>query len=108
MATKGILLDGESFLAWEDPKDPTEVSDWMLTWGDGTTGRWLGADTISTSVWALEAGSGLTEDSKLNTTTTTTIWLSGGNPGNWEITNTITTAAGRTKDITIILVIKET
>lgn len=104
VANRGILIEGQSYPAWEDPKDPDDVKDYKLDWSDPLNED---SDTIATSSWTLPAASGLTEDSSSETTTTTTIWLSGGNVGNWEITNRITTAGGRTYDKTRVLVIKE-
>ena len=71
-------------------KEDSEVLDYIEDWSD-----WLGSDTISTSVWSVP--SGITEDSESETTTTATIWISGGtNNSNYVVTNTITTAGGRT------------
>jgi len=72
-------------------KDPASVLDYQINWS-----TWLVADTIATSAWVV-AGSGLTIDSDTNDTTTATVWLSAGTAGKeYAVTNTITTAAGRT------------
>lgn len=64
--------------------------DYQIDWVDS-----LGSDTIATSTWSVPAG--ITKDSDTNTTTTTTAWLSGGTANtNYTLTNTITTAGGRT------------
>lgn len=59
--------------------------------------RWVKAlasdETISTSTWAVESGSGLTIVTDSETTTVTTVKLSGGNAGTWDVTNTITTSS---------------
>ena len=96
MATEGIRIPGETYLAWEAPKDPDDVVDYDMDWSD-----WLGTDTISTSIWTFTAAAtaGLVQDSKSNTTTVTKIWFSAGTAGNWEITNRVVTAGGRTKDM---------
>lgn len=77
-------------------KDADEVIDIQFSWSSNLdTG-----DTISTST--MTVSSGLTEDTESNTTTTATVWLSGGTAGNtYTVTNTIVTAAGRTKQRTI-------
>ena len=73
------------------PKDPSAVLDYRIDWS-----AWLaGGDSIMTSSWAVPPG--ITKDSESHTATTTTIMLSGGTVGqNYDITNTITTAAGLT------------
>lgn len=81
-------------------KDPNEVLDFVVDWSD-----WLPTgDTISTSAWTVPAG--ITNDSDTNDTTTTTIWLSGGTLATqYELTNRIVTANGRTKDYTFAIYI---
>lgn len=75
-----------------EPKDPDDVVDYSVDWTD-----WLAGDTIATSVWVVPTG--ITKDSDTNDTTSATIWLSGGTEGDdYQLTNRITTAAGRTKD----------
>jgi hypothetical protein len=72
--------------------------DYQIDWA-----TWLGADTISLSIWAV-APAGLTLFNPSNTTTKATIWAGGGTVGtDYVVTNTITTAAGRieTRDILI-------
>lgn len=70
-------------------KDPADVADYQINWAE-----LLGADTITTSLWA--ATGGLTVNSHTSSSTTTTVWLSGGNAGLQLVTNTITTSGGRT------------
>lgn len=81
---------------WE--KDPDDNSDYGIDWTD-----WLDTDTIATSVWTIETGSGLTTSSNAFTTTKTTIWLAGGTirEKQYQVTNKITTAGGRTKSKTL-------
>ena len=82
-------------------KDTHAVMDFQINWV-----TWLVTDTIATSTWIVPDG--LTKVSDSNTTTTTTIWLSGGTIGVlYELTNRITTAAGRTDDRTIRITVKE-
>ena len=73
------------------PKDPSAVLDYRIDWS-----AWLaGGDVIVTSSW--EVPPGITKDSESHTATTATITLSGGALGQkYDITNTITTAAGLT------------
>jgi len=78
----------------EFKKDPEEVLDFRVDWGD-----WLESmgdeDTISSSEFTV--GSGLTKDSESNTTTSATVFLSGGTTGErYTVKNEIVTAAGRT------------
>ena len=83
-------------------KDPQDVLDYVIDYDDED---WLGSDTIATSSWAV---TGVVLDSDSNTTTTATAWLSGGTAGtNGTATNTITTTAGRTKEVSLYFVIKE-
>jgi len=67
-----------------------EALDWKVDWSS-----WLGSDTISTSNWA--ATTGVTLGTTSNSSTVATAFISGGSIGNtYTLTNTITTAAGRT------------
>jgi len=82
-------------------KDPSAVLDYTVDWSD-----WLDTDTIATSEWTVP--SGITKDSDTNTDTTATVWLSGGTAGeNYSVTNTITTAGGRTDQRTIHIQVRE-
>jgi len=82
-------------------KDPDATLDYQIDWSD-----WLDSDTISTSTWTVP--SGITKDSDTASTTATTIWLSGGTAGeSYELVNQIVTAAGRTDDRTITVIVKE-
>lgn len=70
-------------------KTPTEVVDYSIDWSD------ISPDTISTSTFAVDTG--ITKDNETNDTTSSTVWVSGGTDGtDYQITNTITTAGGRT------------
>jgi uncharacterized phiE125 gp8 family phage protein len=74
---------------WET-KRPNEVRDYRHDWS-----LFLDGDTIATSDVTV---SGITLDSDTNDDTSITVWLSGGTDGNLAtVTNTITTAAGRTE-----------
>lgn len=73
-----------------EPKASSEVREYLFDWGP-----FLGDDTIATSEVTV---SGITLDSDTNDTTTATYWLSGGTDGSVaRVTNTITTAGGRTE-----------
>ncbi len=75
-------------------KAPTEVLDYGLDW-NAPGELWLGSDTIASSAWTVDAG--LTKGATSNTLTTASVWLSGGALGtSYTVTNTITTAGGRT------------
>lgn len=78
-------------------KDPNDVLDYTINWS-----TWLGADTIASSTWTVPTG--LTAGVTSNSTTATTIWLSGGTAGvTYLVTNKIVTAAGRTKEDSIVI-----
>ena len=71
-------------------KSVAEVHDFQQNWAAE-----LGADTITTSAWALD--SGITKDSDSNTDSTATAFISSGTLGmTYRVVNTIVTAAGRT------------
>ncbi len=75
------------------PKDPAATLDYSIDWT-----QWLAGDTIASSAWTCD--SGITESAaKVNAANTlATIWLSGGTLSSiYKVTNTITTAAGRTQ-----------
>lgn len=76
-------------IRWE-AKRPNEVRDHVIDWSS-----FLDGDTIATSTVTAD---GLTIDSETNDTTTASLVISGGTEGTLaRITNTITTAGGRTE-----------
>ena len=82
-------------------KDPDAIKDFQINWA-----TWLGTDTISTSTWTVPTG--ITKVTDTNTTTTVTIWMSGGtNLTDYELSNKITTANGRTEEDTIIIKVRQ-
>ena len=83
-------------------KDPEAVLDYTVDWT-----AWLAGDTISTlTVTAITAG--ITVDSSSNTTTAATAWISGGTAGNnYDVRFHIVTAAERTDDRTITLIVRQ-
>jgi hypothetical protein len=82
-------------------KDPSAVVDYQVNWA-----AWLGVDTISTSTWTVPTG--ITQNSATNTTTTATIWLSGGTAGTtYTLVNRIVTAAGRTDERSIRVLVRQ-
>ena len=73
-------------------KESAEVLDYTFDWASQYL---VTGDTLSTSTWLVPTG--ITKNSDTFTTGTTTIWLSGGTDGvSYTITNTVTTAGGRT------------
>ncbi len=83
-------------------KDPDATKDYQINWA-----TWLGTDTIGTSTWTVPTG--ITKVTDTNTTTTTTIWLSGGtNLIDYELTNKIVSANGRTEEDTIVVKVRQT
>lgn len=88
-------------MTWEAVKDPDDVKDYSLSWAAELAAN---SDTINTSTWTVEVGSGLTINSTSKSDTTTTLWLSGGTANvTYELLNRITTAGGRTLDQTMKL-----
>lgn len=82
-------------------KDPDAVLDYGLTWT-----AWLAGDTITASEWT--EPDGISVDSDTHDDTSTTVWLSGGTVGQtYELTNHVTTAAGRQDDRTISITVQE-
>ncbi len=80
---------------WKTPKDPEERLDFFINWEDR-----IEADTIETSVWTVDSGSvEIDEDDIIGDITS--VWLTGGELGEiCLIRNTITTAAGRIRELT--------
>jgi len=71
-------------------KKSGSVLDYKFDWSS-----FLGADTISTSIWSIDTG--MVVDSDSNNDSTATAWLSGGDVGGvYTAVNIITTANGRT------------
>lgn len=82
-------------------KDPDSALDYKIDWSS-----WLGADTIATSAWTISP-SGLTKESDSRDDTSATIWVSGGEASrDYELTNRIVTANGRTVDRTIYVQVR--
>lgn len=96
-------------------KDPQAVLDYGIDWGADGRGWLPEGDTISASSWTItgkdgaELGAGpLVQDSDTHDASTTTVWLSGGTVGEtYDVTNHITTAAGRQDDRTIRITVQE-
>lgn len=87
----GFWRDKDGF--WSVAMDEDEVLDLTVDW----TG-WLEGDTIATSAFAPD---GVTENSESNTTTSSTCWLTAPDDPRGQTVLTVTTAAGRTKQLTI-------
>lgn len=83
---------------FEYTKDPQADLDFRFLWAG-----WLDGDTIDSSSWAVQSGSGITMHDDAIDGTDTIVWLSGGNVADvrWTVTNTIVTAAGRTEERTL-------
>lgn len=81
-------------------KDPDATLDYAIDWSD-----WLDGDTIADSSWTASDGITIADDpAPSHTTTVATVWLSGGTLGGmYDVTNRITTAAGRIADRTIVI-----
>lgn len=84
-----------------EPKDPAGTADYSVDWA-----KELGADVITGSTWTVPAG--LTRVSDSLSATATTVWLSGGTDGvAYDLTNTVTTAGGRTFSVTFTVAVKK-
>lgn len=88
------------------PKDPEEILDYELDWTDR-----LESETIASSSWAVGAGNveilTLAPYEQEVTGFVTKVWLAGGVLGeSCTITNTITTSANRTREVSAKLKIK--
>lgn len=83
-------------------KDPDDVLDYAFDWSS-----WLGgSDTISS--FTAIGSPGITVNTTSHTSTTSTVWVSGGSAGiPYTVTHRITTAAGRTKDLTMTFRVTE-
>jgi hypothetical protein len=83
-------------------KDPQAVRDYEIDWS-----TWLAGDTIATSTWTVPAPLTAPHGIDTHTDTTTTVWVGGGTDGTVvRITNTITTAGGRTDERSIALLVR--
>lgn len=82
-------------------KDPDSRKDYRVDWSAE-----LDDDTISSSEWTVPTG--LTSDLDTSDDTNAVVWLEGGTLGTeYEVTNSIVTAAGRELDQTIVIVIEQ-
>ena len=80
-------------------KDPDETLDYLIDW----TAR-LDGDNIIEVEWVVPAG--IVHGAASNTTKTSTLWLSGGTGGVvYSITGRVTTAAGRTMDQSVMILV---
>ena len=85
-------------MASYETKNAAEVKDYGVDWADILADGAGGTDRIEASAWtARPATIGLTALPPSFTETTAKVWLSGGEAGiAYTLTNTITTAGGRT------------
>lgn len=74
-------------------KDPNAVKDYAIDWS-----LWLDSDTVITSDWDVPTGlTGSDEDIAVDGLSTS-LWLEGGTlKEDYDVTNTVTTAGGRTE-----------
>lgn len=83
-------------------KDPDEILDYKFDWSD-----WLNGDTISTRTVTVASGLTKDSDSITDTSTSVTVWLSGGSIGaSYSVACKVVTAAGRTAERTVTIVVK--
>jgi len=82
-------------------KGPDDILLFTVDWSE-----WLGSDTINSATWSAEAG--ITVVSSSHTSTLATAKLSGGNDRtSYDISNTIVTAGGETKEERFVLKVRE-
>lgn len=90
-------------LKWAS-KDPDEVLDYAINWD----ARIAEDDEITTSTWIVPTGITKNSDSFDADTSLAVIWLSGGALNkDYEFTNRIVTAGGRTMDQSVRLSIRK-
>jgi hypothetical protein len=85
-------------------KDPGDTLDYQIDFTD-----WLDGDTISSSSWAVSpTGPTLSAQSVNGPNTITTCWVAGGTHGkDYQLTNTIVTTGGRTKQKSMTIQVRE-
>ena len=94
-----------SVLGLFDKHDPRDKLDYTIRWVD-----WLNGDQITGSTWAAASDNpaGMIMDSDSFTTGTTTLWLASGTIGSsYRFDNQIATLAGREKNESIIVSVKD-
>ena len=83
-------------------KDPNAILDYSLDWAP-----WLDGDTLTSSTWVVDSPLSVVSGSEVFDNTTTSLFISGGVQGtSYTITNSITTAGGRTDDRSLELRIR--
>jgi len=94
-----MTLDSPNYFT----KDPQAILDYTVNWGD----NWLGSDTIATGTWIITP-TGLKKVSETYDDDKCVVWVSSGTVGQtYYLTNRITTAAGRTDERTISIMVKQ-
>lgn len=91
-----------------DPKDPTEVLDYTVSFANELAGRLVGGadDTILTHL--VVPDSGITLDSSSHDDSSVEFWVSGGTAGvGYEFEVTITTLGGRTYNRSVKIKVKD-
>lgn len=83
-------------------KDPNSTLDYLVDWS-----AWLQLSEVITDHEVVTQGS-VVVDSSTNDNTSVTVWISGGQIGEYtQVTTRVTTNQGRTEDKTFRLVVKE-
>jgi hypothetical protein len=106
IATRQRIWSAEDDMIYSEPKAPASVEDFRLDWSAA-----LGADTITTSVWALgssASSTGLFLVAQGHTATTATVRVGGGIVGrSYVVTNTVTLGSGQVKTQSITIPIAD-
>ena len=94
------------FKAWQDSKDPQDISDWDLDWVD----RLVDSETLVAATWVIakvpadNASNPLAIGAQINQTTgLSKIWLLGGVKGTYNLLCHASTSGGREYDHTMAL-----
>ena len=83
-------------------KDPNSTLDYLVNWS-----TWLQVGEVITDHEVVKQGS-IVIDSSTNDDTTVTVWISGGQIGEYtQVTTRVSTNQGRIEDKTFRLVVKE-
>ena len=86
---------------WKETKEPDASDRYSLT----IDPLWFGEETIVSSTWEVEDGSGITVSQQLVQDNVVSAQFSGGSTGHWCIKAQVTTET-RTKPFCAIMVIK--
>lgn len=79
---------------WPEPKNSDASDRYQIT----IPASWLDGEAIASAVWVAETGSGLTISGEVIDGPRVNASFSGGNPGAWLVTVSVSTATRTSKD----------